>query len=197
MWKNLQTLPMRTSIITWPIFYLLVFFAYFYIYPIQFHSRNLINWDDTLSGYFYVSVFLFISIFSGHILLSARRFEFLIKEENPFNWIDFTLMGVGLSLIDWLCLPMSHQVTVSLICFYSLSFMHFWRQKNLQLFFFTFLFFSFLLVFFSPLQLFTAFPTEIWSINTYFHPMPFILPFVILYVVFQFSLKLTHKIFAD
>ena len=62
MWKHLQSLPTRTSLVTWPIFYILVFAVYFILYPISFHSKNLINWDDALSGYFYVSIFLFVSV---------------------------------------------------------------------------------------------------------------------------------------
>jgi hypothetical protein len=187
--KGLQFIKPRTSVITWPVFYLLVFSVYFIIYPISFKNQNLVNWDDALSSYFYVSIYLFMSIFSGHMII--------YREQRTYHWPDFLIMGLIMALIDWFSFPLRDHVFSILWCFYALTFMHLWRQKNIQLFFFTFFFFSFLLVFFAPIHLFSMFPTEVWNINVQFHPLPFILPFALLYVLFQFSLKLTRKIFPD
>ena len=189
----------RTSIIIWPVFLILLFCTYFWLYPISFSSQNLTNWDDALAGYFYCSLYLFLGLLSGYLIISPKRWICFVHDKNKsvplLTWIDFFIMGFLMAAMDWFCFPVDEKVFSVLWFFYSLSFMHFWRQQNLQLFFFSFIFFSVILVFFSPLQLFPSLPTEVWSINVNYHPLPFVLPMLLLYVLLGYGLKLGRKLF--
>ncbi len=197
--SSLNNVRQRTSIVIWPVFLILLFLTYFWLYPISFSSQNLTNWDDALAGYFYCSLYLFLGLLSGYLIISPKRWNRFFKEnkneEHLLTWRDFLIMGFMMALMEWFCFPVDVKVFSVLWFFYSLSFMHFWRQQNLQLFFFSFIYFSLLLVFFSPLQLFPSLPTEVWSINVNYHPLPFVLPMLLLYVLFGYGLKLSRKLF--